>query len=172
MYNNRKKIEPKYFIKGMYNNRKKIEPKYFINLASFMGNHVYTGFKYARFRFPSPILRVQFNPRNASELLVVPMRHAAVVINLEGGHKLVPVEDESDLTIFACYDRKSSNFICFIANHYIGKTFLIIYFALSEHLIHTSCSGKDYGTPSAYISTYAAEKETFTRKRALLNNFH
>ena len=25
--------------------------------------------------------------------------------SLEGGHKLVPVEDENDLNIFACYDR-------------------------------------------------------------------
>jgi len=59
-----------------------------------------------RFRFPSPVLRVQFNPRNTNELLVVPMRHAAVVVNLEGGHKLVPVEDETDLNIYACYDRR------------------------------------------------------------------
>jgi len=59
-----------------------------------------------RFRFPSPVLRVQFNPRSSNELLVVPMRHAAVVVNLEGGHTLVPVEDESDLNLFACYDRR------------------------------------------------------------------
>ena len=58
-----------------------------------------------RFRFPSPVLRVQFNPRRATELLVVPMRHAAVLISLEGGHRLVPVEDDTDLAIYACYDR-------------------------------------------------------------------
>jgi COMPASS component SWD1 len=58
-----------------------------------------------RFRFPSPVLRVQFNPRKWSELLVVPMRHAAVLISLEGGHRLVPVEDDTDLAIYACYDR-------------------------------------------------------------------
>ena len=28
-----------------------------------------------RFRFPSPVLRVQFNPRDAGEMLVVLMRH-------------------------------------------------------------------------------------------------
>jgi COMPASS component SWD1 len=61
---------------------------------------------YFRFRFPSPVLRVQFNPRNSIELLVVPMRHAAVIVSLEGGHKLVPVEDENDLNIYACYDRE------------------------------------------------------------------
>jgi len=67
---------------------------------------VLTGECEHRFRFPSPVLRVQFNPRNSGELLVCPMRHAAVIVSLEGGHKLVPVEDENDLNIFACYDRR------------------------------------------------------------------
>ena len=26
---------------------------------------------------------------------------------IQGGHKLVPVEDETDLNIYACYDRKN-----------------------------------------------------------------
>jgi len=60
-----------------------------------------------RFRFPSPVLRVQFNPRDAEEMLVVPMRHAAVVVSLvTGGHRLVPVDDDTDLHIFASYDKR------------------------------------------------------------------
>jgi len=35
-----------------------------------------------KFRFPSPVLKVQFNPRNEQEILVTPMRHAAVVVTL------------------------------------------------------------------------------------------
>lgn len=63
-----------------------------------------------RFKFPSPVLRVQFNPRDTDELLVVPMRHAAVLVNLSnGGHKLVPVDDESDLHIFASYDKRGEH---------------------------------------------------------------
>ena len=30
-------------------------------------------------------------------------------VNLEGGHTLVPVEDEADLTIYACYDREKKS---------------------------------------------------------------
>ena len=63
-----------------------------------------------RFKFPSPVLRVQFNPRVTDELLVVPMRHAAVLVTLgDGGHKLVPVDDESDLHIFASFDKRGCN---------------------------------------------------------------
>ena len=35
-----------------------------------------------KFRFPSPVLKVQFHPRNEKEILVSPMRHAAVVVTL------------------------------------------------------------------------------------------
>jgi len=71
---------------------------------------VLTGECDQRFRFPSPILRVQFNPRNNRELLVAPMRHAAVVVTTaEGGHRLVPVDDDSDLHIFATYDRRGKH---------------------------------------------------------------
>ena len=53
------------------------------------------------------MLRVQFNPRVSDELLVVPMRHAAVLVNLnDAAHKLVPVDDENDLHIFASFDKR------------------------------------------------------------------
>jgi len=71
---------------------------------------VLTGECSQRFRFPSPILRVQFNPRNSSELLVSPMRHAAVVVTTTTEqHRLVPVDDENDLHIFATYDRRGKH---------------------------------------------------------------
>ncbi len=62
-----------------------------------------------RLRFPSPVLKVQFNPRIEPEILVTPMRHAAVVVNISDlaqasstsstpsgstTHKLVPLDDE------------------------------------------------------------------------------
>ena len=70
-----------------------------------------------KFRFPSPVLKVQFHPRDEKEILVTPMRHAAVVVTLTDNskpgdvdtssspstsedsklgctHKLVPLEDE------------------------------------------------------------------------------
>lgn len=59
-----------------------------------------------RFRFPSPVLRIQFHPRDAQRLLVNPLRHAALLVNVEGSHSVVPVEDDSDLNIVASFDRR------------------------------------------------------------------
>ena len=55
-------------------------------------------------------MRVQFNPRDSDELLVVPMGHAAVLVNLQdGAHQLVPLDVENDLHIFASFDKRGIN---------------------------------------------------------------
>jgi len=60
-----------------------------------------------RYRFPSPIIKVQFHPRQSDKFLVSPMRHAAVLVEVEGSHKLLPLDDEeSDLNITASFDRR------------------------------------------------------------------
>ncbi|XP_046384514.1 retinoblastoma-binding protein 5 homolog [Ischnura elegans] len=59
-----------------------------------------------KYQFPSPILKVQFHPRNSSLFLVCPMRHAAIVVSTEGQHQTVPVDDDSDLNIVASFDRR------------------------------------------------------------------
>lgn len=58
------------------------------------------------FRFPSPVLKVQFHPRDSNQFLVCPMKHAAVLMTLDKGHRIVPLEDESDLNICASFDRR------------------------------------------------------------------
>lgn len=55
---------------------------------------VLTGECNQRYRFPSPILKVQFHPRKADTFLVCPMRHAAVLVELEGNHKLLPLDED------------------------------------------------------------------------------
>lgn len=79
-----------------------------------------------RFRFPSPVLRVQYHPRKEMEILVSPMRHHAVVVYLpdhpsstttttsttttQGAvHKLVPLDDENDTQIVATYDLRGTH---------------------------------------------------------------
>lgn len=51
-----------------------------------------------KFRFPSPVLKVQFDPRNDSRCLVCPMRYAAVLVDINGTHKCLPFD--SDVRIF------------------------------------------------------------------------
>lgn len=47
-----------------------------------------------KYRFPSPILKVQFNPRNSNKFLVCPMRHAAVMVDVEGTHRVLPLDED------------------------------------------------------------------------------
>lgn len=61
------------------------------------------------FRFPSPILKVQFHPRDSKQFLVCPMKHPAVLMNISGEHRVVPLDDDSDLNIVASYDRRGKH---------------------------------------------------------------
>ncbi|CAL8139951.1 unnamed protein product [Orchesella dallaii] len=69
---------------------------------------VMTGDCENRFRFPSPVLKIQFHPRDPKMLLVCPLRHAALIVNIDGNHKAVPVEDDMDLNIVASFDRRGN----------------------------------------------------------------
>ncbi|XP_046980176.1 retinoblastoma-binding protein 5 homolog [Schistocerca americana] len=62
-----------------------------------------------KYRFPSPILKVQFNPRNDKMFLVCPMRHAAVLVTTDGSHQIVPLDEDSDLNIVASFDRRGQH---------------------------------------------------------------
>lgn len=59
-----------------------------------------------RYRFPSPIIKVQYHPRNEKSFLVCPMKHAAVLVNVDGTHSVVPLDEESDVNIAASFDRR------------------------------------------------------------------
>lgn len=69
-----------------------------------------------KYRFPSPILKVQFHPRNDKKFLVCPMRHAAVLVDTDGEHQIVPLDEDvsgaytpTDLTIVASFDRRGQH---------------------------------------------------------------
>ena len=67
-----------------------------------------------KFRFPSPVLKVQVHPRVEEDILVTPMRHAAVVVTLNpeatsNSHRTVPLDDENDPQIVASYDTRGKH---------------------------------------------------------------
>ena len=61
------------------------------------------------FRFPSPVLKVQFHPRDGAYFLVCPMKYAAILMCMDGTHRPIPLDDDSDLNIVASYDRKGEH---------------------------------------------------------------
>lgn len=78
----------------------------------------------AKWRFSTPVMRVQFNPRNENLILVVPMKHAALIVHLPNSgaaasadksmketrnktHTILPLdESDPDLNLTASYDRR------------------------------------------------------------------
>ncbi|CAH0547859.1 unnamed protein product [Brassicogethes aeneus] len=67
---------------------------------------ILTGECEQKYRFPCPVLKVQFEPRNMERLLVCPIKHAAVLVNTNGGHEVIPVDEDGDLNIAASFDRR------------------------------------------------------------------
>ncbi|CAL4068814.1 unnamed protein product, partial [Meganyctiphanes norvegica] len=63
-----------------------------------------------KYRFPSPVMKVQFHPRNDKMFLVCPMRHPAVLVkvdNTENPHQIVPLDDEGESDVaWASFSRR------------------------------------------------------------------
>lgn len=55
---------------------------------------ILTGECEQKYRFPCPVLKVQYEPRNMGRLLVCPMRHAAVLVDVNGGHQVIPIDED------------------------------------------------------------------------------
>ncbi|XP_013187239.1 retinoblastoma-binding protein 5 homolog [Amyelois transitella] len=62
-----------------------------------------------RYRFPTPILRVQFDPRRDKRFLVCPTRHAALLVDYEGEHKILPIDEDGDVNVIASFDRRGDH---------------------------------------------------------------
>ncbi|XP_041373018.1 retinoblastoma-binding protein 5-like isoform X2 [Gigantopelta aegis] len=67
---------------------------------------ILTGESIKVYRFPSPVLKVQFHPRDSNLFLVFPLKHAAVMMTLNGSYEMVPLDDDSDLNIVGSFDRR------------------------------------------------------------------
>ncbi|KAL5112621.1 hypothetical protein TcWFU_007952 [Taenia crassiceps] len=62
------------------------------------------------FTFPCPVMKVQFNPRNPAQILVCPLRHPPVLIEVICGKPIIlKQEEENDLSVVASYDRRGTH---------------------------------------------------------------
>ena len=58
----------------------------------------------------SPVVKVQFHPRDSSYLLICPIKHPPVLIDQEGKHTVVTIDDEPN-DIVSTFDRKGEHII-------------------------------------------------------------
>ncbi|KAF6020959.1 hypothetical protein EB796_020762 [Bugula neritina] len=72
--------------------------------------NVMTGDCLHTYRFPSPVLKVQFHPRNEEKFLVCPMKHAAVLIDINSKEPtIIPLDEECQTdqkNVVASYNRR------------------------------------------------------------------
>ncbi|EDV19471.1 uncharacterized protein TRIADDRAFT_33540, partial [Trichoplax adhaerens] len=63
-----------------------------------------------QYRFPGPLTKVQFNPRNKNQILACSLKHAPVLIDMKDAtHHILPFDSESEQNIVASFDRKGEN---------------------------------------------------------------
>ena len=74
--------------------------------------NVITGDCLRKYRFPSPFLKVQFNPRNNGIFLVCPLKHPSLLVNLDGKHYELPLDDQNEPNVISTFDRRGEHVFC------------------------------------------------------------
>ena len=67
-----------------------------------------------RLRFPSPVMKVQFNPRDRHMFLVCPLKHVPTVVTLKGEepvHVPLPTNDEPESNMTASFNRHGNHIV-------------------------------------------------------------
>ncbi len=71
---------------------------------------VYTGEPELRMRFPSPVSKVQYHPRDRHVMMVCPLKNAPTLVTLKEGkdpaHSQLPTCSEPESNMSASFDRK------------------------------------------------------------------
>ena len=65
-----------------------------------------------KFRFPSPFLKVQYNPRNSSQFLVCLLKYPSILVNQDGSYHELPLEDPNEPNIISSFDRRGEHVFC------------------------------------------------------------
>lgn len=70
-----------------------------------------------KYRFPSPVLKVQFNPRDSQQILVCPLKHSPVVVKVDtsttpatsgagSNHQVLPSDEDGEMSTTATFDHR------------------------------------------------------------------
>lgn len=83
-----------------------------------------------KYRFPSPFLKVQFNPRNSSEFLVCLLKYPSLLVNMDGSYFELPLDDPNEPNVISSFDRRGEHIFC--GN---GKGKILVYKTSSKELV-------------------------------------
>lgn len=64
------------------------------------------------FRFPSPFIKVQFNPRDNHTFLVCLLKHPSLLVNQDGTYHELPLDDPNEPNVISAFDRRGEHVFC------------------------------------------------------------
>ena len=59
-----------------------------------------------KYRFPSPLLKVQLNPRDSSMFLVSLLKYPSILVGLDGSYYEFPLDDPNEPNVISSFDRR------------------------------------------------------------------
>jgi COMPASS component SWD1 len=65
-----------------------------------------------KYRFPSPFLKVQYNPRDSSVFLVCPLKHPSLLVYEDGKYHELPLDDPNEPNVTSSFDRRGEHIFC------------------------------------------------------------
>lgn len=58
------------------------------------------------FRFPSPFIKVQYNPRDNHSFLVCLLKHPSILVHQDGTYHELPLDDPNEPNVISSFDRR------------------------------------------------------------------
>ena len=65
-----------------------------------------------KYSFPSPFIKVQFNPRDSSVFLICPIKHPSLLVYKNGTHDELPLDDPNEPNVISSFDRRGEHIYC------------------------------------------------------------
>lgn len=64
------------------------------------------------FRFPSPFIKVQFNPRDNHAFLVCLLKYPSILVNQDGTYHELPLDDPNEPNVVSSFDKRGEHIFC------------------------------------------------------------
>lgn len=65
-----------------------------------------------KYRFPSPFIKVQFNPRDSSTFLVTLLKYPSLLVKRDGTYHELPLDDPNEPNVVSSFDRRGDYIYC------------------------------------------------------------
>jgi COMPASS component SWD1 len=65
-----------------------------------------------KYRFPSPFIKIQFNPRDDNTFLVSLLKYPSLLVKQDGSYFELPLDDPNEPNVISTFDRRGEHVFC------------------------------------------------------------